>query len=54
MKHVEPSAMREVLINKPHVKWEDIGGLEKQRKLRELIELPLIRPDLYLKAGYSF
>jgi len=52
LKMVEPSAMREVLINKPNVHWEDIGGLEKAKeKLRELIELPLIRPDLFVKAG---
>ncbi len=49
---VEPSAMREVLIQKPHVNWEDVGGLEEAKaKLRELVELPLIRPDLFLKAG---
>ncbi len=52
MKHVEPSAMREVLINKPHVRWGDVGGLGKAKeKLRELVELPLIRPDLFAKAG---
>ncbi len=52
MKHVEPSALREVLIQKPHVTWEDIGGLEDvKEKLRELIELPLVRPDLFAKAG---
>jgi transitional endoplasmic reticulum ATPase len=52
LKMVEPSAMREVLINKPNVKWEDVGGLEiAKEKLRELIELPLMRPDLYEKAG---
>ncbi|MBT3405365.1 CDC48 family AAA ATPase [archaeon] len=52
MKIVEPSAMREVLIKKPNVKWEDIGGLEKAKdKLRELVELPLVRPDLFDMAG---
>jgi transitional endoplasmic reticulum ATPase len=52
LKQVEPSAMREVLINKPNVRWGDIGGLQKAKeKLRELVELPLIRPDLYSKAG---
>lgn len=52
MKQVEPSAMREVLINKPHVNWSDVGGLdEAKEKLRELVELPLIRPDLFAKAG---
>jgi transitional endoplasmic reticulum ATPase len=52
LKMVEPSAMREVLINKPNVHWSDVGGLEKAKeKLRELVELPLLRPDLYTKAG---
>ena len=52
LKMVEPSAMREVLINKPNVKWRDVGGLqEAKEKLRELVELPLIRPDLFQKAG---
>ena len=52
LKKVEPSAMREVLIKKPHVKWSDIGGLKSAKeKLRELVELPLLRPDLYHAAG---
>ena len=52
LKTVEPSAMREVLINRPHTTWQDIGGLEDiKEKLRELIEIPLIRPDLFEKAG---
>ena len=52
MRQVEPSAMREVLINRPTTTWEDVGGLEKAKeKLRELVELPLLRPDLFAKAG---
>jgi len=52
LKNVEPSAMREVLIKKPNVKWSDVGGLKEAKdKLRELVELPLLRPDLYLAAG---
>ncbi|MDP2947534.1 MAG: CDC48 family AAA ATPase [Nanoarchaeota archaeon] len=54
LKQVEPSAMREVLINKPHVQWEDIGGLDDvKEKLRELVELPLLRPDLFKAAGIT-
>jgi transitional endoplasmic reticulum ATPase len=54
LKMVEPSAMREVLIQKPKTTWEDIGGLEDvKEKLRELVELPLIRPDLYKQAGIN-
>ncbi len=52
LKSIEPSAMREVLINRPSITWNDVGGLEKAKeKLRELVELPLIRPDLFKKAG---
>ena len=52
LRNVEPSAMREVLINKPNVFWDDVGGLEEAKeKLRELVELPLLRPDLFKKAG---
>lgn len=52
MKMVEPSAMREVLIKKPNIKWDDVGGLrDAKEKLRELVELPLLRPDLYKAAG---
>jgi transitional endoplasmic reticulum ATPase len=52
MKMVEPSAMREVLIKKPNVKWADVAGLEEAKeKLRELVEFPLLRPDLYRAAG---
>lgn len=52
MRMVEPSAMREVLINKPNVRWKDVGGMnDVKMKLRELVELPLIRPDLFEKAG---
>jgi transitional endoplasmic reticulum ATPase len=54
LRQVEPSAMREVLINKPNVSWNDVGGLENAKdKLRELVELPLMRPDLFEKAGVN-
>lgn len=52
LKMIEPSAMREVLIQKPHTTWEDVGGLEEAKeKLRELVELPLMEPGLYKEAG---
>lgn len=42
LKDMQPSAMREVLIEKPDVKWEDIGALESaKQELREAIEWPL-------------
>ncbi len=52
MKFVEPSAMREVMISTPNVHWEDVGGLdEAKEKLRELVELPLLKPELFKKVG---
>ncbi len=49
---IEPSAMREVLIRKPNVKWSDIGGLEEtKQKLIEAIEWPLKHPEDFKKAG---
>ncbi|MFX1296196.1 MAG: CDC48 family AAA ATPase [Promethearchaeota archaeon] len=49
---VEPSAMREVLMELPDIKWNDIGGLhEVKRKLKEVVEWPLIYPDLFNKIG---
>ncbi|OLS14674.1 MAG: ATPase AAA [Promethearchaeota archaeon CR_4] len=52
LKLVEPSAMREVFIEIPNVKWVDIGGLESvKQELIEAIEWPLKYPHLYKKAG---
>ncbi len=42
LKDMQPSAMREVLIEKPNVKWEDIGALEEaKQELKEAVEWPL-------------
>ena len=52
MKMVEPSAMREVLIEIPKVKWEDVGGLEDVKKsMKEVIEWPLKYPDSFKRLG---
>jgi len=45
---IEPSALREVLIQQPTETWEDVGGLENAiLQLKEVIEWPLKYPDLY-------
>ena len=42
MKGLQPSTMREVLIEKPNVKWEDIGALaDAKQELKEAVEWPL-------------
>ena len=54
LKMVEPSAMREVLVEIPKVKWEDIGGLENVKQaLKEMVEWPLKYPESFEKMGIS-
>ena len=54
LKDVMPSAMREVYLETPDVKWSDIGGLEEVKKeLQEAVEWPLKFPDLYKIIGYT-
>ncbi|HHC19399.1 MAG TPA: AAA family ATPase, partial [Euryarchaeota archaeon] len=52
LKYIQPSALREVLIRVPEVRWEDVGGLEDvKRELRETVELPLKHPEAYTRLG---
>jgi transitional endoplasmic reticulum ATPase len=54
MRIVEPSAMREVLIETPNVRWSDIGGLEKVKQgLREAVEWPLTMSDAFKRMGIT-
>jgi len=49
---VEPSALREVFVEKPDVKWTEIGGLSNAiQELREAVEWPLIYPEVFEEAG---
>ena len=50
-REMEPSAMREVLIERPNVRWDDIGGLEEaKQELREAVEWPLKYGALFVAA----
>ncbi|VVB60237.1 Proteasome-activating nucleotidase [uncultured archaeon] len=41
-----------VIIEKPTVSWNDIGGLKSvKEELQEVIELPLLKPDLFKQVG---
>lgn len=52
MKMVEPSAMREVMIEVPKVTWNDIGGLDEVKSLlKETVEWPLKYPDSFKRLG---
>ena len=52
LKRVQPSAMREVMVQAPTVRWEDVGGLDDaQMRLKEGVELPLKDPDAFRRIG---
>lgn len=49
---VRPSAMREILLEVPRVRWEDIGGQsDVKQKMRESIEWPLQHPEAFSRLG---
>ncbi|BAD85346.1 CDC48/VCP homolog, AAA superfamily [Thermococcus kodakarensis KOD1] len=54
LKMVEPSALREVLLEVPNVRWDDIGGLEDvKQELREAVEWPLKYPEAFMGLGIT-
>jgi len=54
LKVVRPSALREVLVETPNVKWTDIGGLENvKQELIEAVEWPIKNPGAFTRLGIS-
>ena len=52
LKRVQPSAMREVMVQVPNLRWADVGGLDAAAsKLREGVELPLKHPEAFKRLG---
>ncbi|MEM2908837.1 MAG: CDC48 family AAA ATPase [Candidatus Bilamarchaeaceae archaeon] len=52
IREIQPSALREVYIERPTTKWEDIGGLEEvKRAVKEAVELPLKNPKIFERMG---
>ncbi len=52
LKRIQPSALREVMVQAPNVSWSDIGGLDEvQKRLKEGVELPLKDPDAFRRLG---
>ncbi len=52
LKVVRPSALREVLVETPNIKWVDIGGLEEVRQeIIEAVEWPLKHPEAFKRLG---
>lgn len=51
-KEIQPSALREVLVQIPDIKWDDIGGLEDvKQELKEAVEWPLKHPETFQHMG---
>ena len=52
LKGIEPSALREVLVEIPMVTWSDVGGLDDvKREVVEAVEWPLLYPEKFRKFG---
>ncbi len=51
-REITPTALREVYVEIPSIRWEDIGGLEDVKQmLREVVEWPLKRPEVFKRMG---
>ncbi|MEM3199479.1 MAG: CDC48 family AAA ATPase [Candidatus Micrarchaeaceae archaeon] len=49
---IQPSALREVFVERPNVHWEDVGGLkEVKEQLKDAVELPIKHPEAFEKMG---
>jgi transitional endoplasmic reticulum ATPase len=52
LKRVQPSALREIMIEAPTIGWDDVGGLDDaKRQLREGVGLPLRNPEAFERLG---
>jgi transitional endoplasmic reticulum ATPase len=52
LREVEPSAIREVFVEVPNVRWSDVGGLARlKERLVEAVEWPLRYAPLFAQAG---
>jgi transitional endoplasmic reticulum ATPase len=52
LQEIEPSAIREVFVEVPDVRWTEIGGYgEVADRLREAVEWPLKHTDLFRQAS---
>ncbi len=52
LKQIEPSSLRDVAIEIPTTRWEEVGGLESVKQaLREAVELPFRNPTAYRHLG---
>ncbi|MCK4849684.1 MAG: AAA family ATPase, partial [Candidatus Heimdallarchaeota archaeon] len=54
LKEIHPSAIREVFIEIPNVKWDDIGGMDKvKQELIEIVEWPFREKERFSRIGIT-
>jgi transitional endoplasmic reticulum ATPase len=52
IRDIEPSALREIYVEVPEVGWNEVGGLlEVKERLKESVEWPLTKPELFEHFG---
>lgn len=52
IRKVQPSAMREVMVEVPQITWDEVGGLENTKEqLREMVEWPQKHPERFQRMG---
>ncbi len=51
-KEIQPSLLRQIAVEVPTVHWDEVGGLEEEKRLlQEAVEIPLRDPDLFEDMG---
>ena len=54
LREIEPSSLREIMVEIPEVSWKDIGGLtEIKERLSDAVERPIQEPESFTKMGIS-
>lgn len=52
LREIQPSALREVFVERPNIRWEDIGGMETVKaEIKDAVELPLKKPEVFEQMG---
>ena len=51
-RNIQPSALREVFVERPNIHWDDVGGLSfVKTQLKEAVEMPIKNPEAFEKMG---
>ncbi len=52
LREIEPSSLREIMVEIPRVSWDDVGGLDTiKEKLKDSVERPISDPESFIKMG---